>query len=58
LYGENLASGANSHGILVLVEVSEEVTIVTPHITTEELDPIGTTELVQPQLEMGKILPV
>jgi hypothetical protein len=42
----------------VLVEVSEEVTIITPHITTEELDSIGTTELVQSQLEMGKILPV
>ena len=48
----------NSHGILVLVEVSEEVTIVTPHITTEELDSIGATEFVQSQLGMGKTLPV
>ena len=42
----------------MLVEVGEEVTIVTPHITTEELDSIGATELVQSQLETGKILPV
>ena len=46
----------NSHGILVLVEVSEEVTIVTPHITAEELYSIGATELVQSQLGMGKTL--
>ena len=48
--------GLNSHGILVLVEVGEEVTIVTPYITTEEFNSIGTTELVQSQLEMGKNL--
>ena len=48
----------NSHGILVLVEVGEEVTIVTPHITTEELNSIGTTEPIESQLEMGKTLPV
>ena len=48
--------GLNSHGILVLVEVGEEVTIVTPYITTEEFNSIGTTEFVQSQLEMGKNL--
>ena len=40
----------------MLVEVSEEVTIVTPHITTKELNSIGATELIESQLEMGKTL--
>lgn len=40
----------------MLVEVSEEVTIVTPHITTKELNSVGATELIESQLEMGKTL--
>ena len=42
----------------MLVEVSEEVTIVTPHITTKELNSVGATELIESQLEMGKTLPL
>ena len=56
VWGKTSLVGLNSHGILVLVEVSEEVTIVTPYITTEEFNSIGTTEFVQSQLEMGKNL--
>lgn len=56
--GKNLTSRANLHSILMLVEISEEVTIVTPYITTEKLNSIGTTEFVESQLKVGKTLPV